>query len=148
MRLRIKPTKKQSRQDMIIKLIKEHEVATQDDLRSFLAKCGFDVTQSSLSRDISELGLVKQQGSYVLPPRSGQGTAPLVTSVEQSGSNMIVLKTVVGTAAAVGINIDNSKIPGVIGSLAGDDTVFVATATGSNQENIKKAIRRLFKGEE
>jgi transcriptional regulator of arginine metabolism len=146
MRLRVKPTKKQSRQDMIMRLIKEQRVETQDDLQKLLIRHNFKVTQSSLSRDITELGLVKQHGAYVIPPRGLQGV-PTIVSIQSAGSNLLVLKTIVGMAAAVGIMVDNSKLPNVVGTIAGDDTVFLATSHSGSHETLKKAINKLFKGE-
>lgn len=147
MRSRIKPTKKQSRQDMILRLIKEHQIKTQEDLSKALEEFKFEVTQSSLSRDISELGLVKQHGYYAIPPRHAHGVTPLVTSIDSAGQNLIIVKTLVGMAAPVGINIDSVKIPEVVGSVAGDDTVFVAITPGASHEHVKKAILKIFKGE-
>ena len=132
---------------MIIRIIKEHNVKTQEELADFLIKYEFDVTQSSLSRDIAEIGLVKQHGYYALPPRQMHGSTPLVTSIDSAGPSLIVVKTLIGMAAPVGITIDNHKIPHVIGSIAGDDTVFLAVAQGSSHDVIKKNIRKLFRGE-
>lgn len=145
MRLRVAPTKKQSRQDVMLKLIKEDQIKTQEGLKKALTAHGFNVTQSSLSRDIKELGLVKQHGAYVIPPRHMHSTTPPITTIDASGTNLLVIKTVVGMAAPVGITIDSHKLPGVIGSVAGDDTVFVALAQGSSIESVKKAIKRLFR---
>lgn len=146
MRLRLKPTKKQSRQDMILKLVKERPVSTQEDLQKELKKFGFYTTQSSLSRDVTELSLVKQKGSYVVPPRQKNINQPVVTSIESAGQNLIVVKTIIGMAAPVGLTIDEKKIPYIIGTIAGDDTVFIATPRASAHETIKKQIKNLFKG--
>jgi transcriptional regulator of arginine metabolism len=132
---------------MIIRIIKENNVRTQDELADFLMKYDFEVTQSSLSRDISEIGLIKQHGYYALPPRQMKGSIPLVTSVDSAGPSLIVVKTLVGMAAPVGITIDNHKIPHVVGSIAGDDTVFLAVSPAASHDIIKKALRKLFKGE-
>lgn len=147
MRLRITPTKKQSRQDLMLRLVKESKLRTQDDLKIALEKYGFEVTQSSLSRDIKELGLVKQQGVYVVPPREIRAGTPPITSMNSAGPHMIVVKTLVGMAGPVGITIDGQGIPGIIGTVAGDDTVFVATTQGAVQDIVKRNIRKLFKGE-
>lgn len=147
MRLRVTPTKKQSRQDLMLRLVKENKMETQDDLKKSLERYGFEVTQSSLSRDIKELGLVKQHGIYVVPPRGMHGSTPPITTMESAGPNLIVVKTLVGMAAPVGITIDSQKIPSIIGTVAGDDTIFVATAQGVSHDVVKKIIRKLFKGE-
>lgn len=147
MRLRMKPTKKQARQDIILKLIKEKEVRTQEELTKSLEKFGFKTTQSSLSRDIAELGLTKQHGSYIIPPRGMHGGIPLVTAIDSAGSNMLVVKTLVGMAAPVGITIDSQKNSNIIGTIAGDDTVFVALSNNTTHEIVKKTIFKLFKAE-
>lgn len=147
MRMRVSPTKKQSRQDLMLRLVKENKMTTQDELKEALERYGFEVTQSSLSRDIKELGLVKQQGVYVVPPRGMHGSTPPITTMESAGPNMIVLKTLVGMAAPVGITLDSQKIQGVVGTVAGDDTVFLATSPSFSHDIIKKQIRKLFKGE-
>lgn len=147
MRLRVKPTKKQARQDIILKLIKEKEIRTQEELTRSLEKFGFKTTQSSLSRDIAELGLTKQHGSYIIPPRGMHGSTPLVTEIDSAGPNMLVVKTLVGMAAPVGITIDGQKNSDIIGTIAGDDTVFVALSNNTTHETVKKAIFKLFKAE-
>jgi transcriptional regulator of arginine metabolism len=146
MRIRLTPTRKQARQDMILRLIKDKQVKTQDDLAKLLLKYGFETTQSSLSRDISELNLVKQQGCYIIPPRQVGASTPLVTAIDSAGSNLIVVKTLIGMASPVGITIDNQKIPQIIGTVSGDDTVFIATAPGASHEAVKKNVRKLFRG--
>jgi len=130
----------------MMRLIKEKPVRTQDELKALLNQHGFEVTQSSLSRDITEIGLVKQNGQYALPPRQSGSSLPTLTSMESAGSNLIIIKTLVGMAAPVGITLDNSKVHGVIGTVAGDDTVFVATANGVSHETIKRAIQKIFRG--
>lgn len=133
----------------MLKIIKDGQVATQEDLKKALGRFGFHVTQSSLSRDISELGLVKQHGHYVIahsPVSQSQGPKPIITSIESAGTNMIVVKTLTGMASPVGLTIDNHRTPYIIGTVAGDDTVFVATLPGAGHELIKKNIRKLFKG--
>ncbi|MBI2974244.1 MAG: arginine repressor [Deltaproteobacteria bacterium] len=146
MRLKVKPTRKQARQDMILRLIKDKQVKTQDDLAKLLLKYSFETTQSSLSRDISELNLVKQQGCYVIPQQQVSASTPLVTGIDSAGSNLIVVKTLIGMAGPVGITIDNHKIPQIIGTVSGDDTVFIATAPGASHEVVKKSVRKLFRG--
>ena len=146
MRLRVKPTKKQSRQDLMMRLIKEQKVQTQDGLKNLLRKHGFNVTQSSLSRDIAEVGLVKHGGTYALPPRSMSEGRLSIASIASAGPNLVVVKTLIGMAGPVGLTIDNHKIQNVMGTIAGDDTVFVATSVASH-EPVKKEIKKLFKGE-
>ena len=144
MRLRVHPTKKQARQDLMIRLIKEKPIKTQDELKKYLSEHGFETTQSSLSRDISEVGLVKFNGSYSLPPRQTQGI-PSITSMDSACDNIIVVKTLIGMAAAVGITIDNNRLKGVVGTIAGDDTVFIATAKGVRHDEIKASVQKIFR---
>jgi len=143
MRLRVHPTKKQARQDLMIRLVKEKEIKTQDELKEILKNHGFDTTQSSLSRDIAEVGLVKVNGYYCLQARQTQGV-PSITSLESAGENIIVVKTLVGMAAAVGITIDNNRLRGVVGTIAGDDTVFIATARGGRHDEVKASLQKIF----
>lgn len=149
MRLRLRPTKKQSRQDAIAKAVRDKSIRTQDELKRTIQKLGFNVTQSSLSRDIAELGLFKQRGCYILPPSGAphpNTPKPVVTSIEAAGNSLLVIKTFAGMAAPVGITIDSKKIRGIIGTVAGDDTVFAATSPAASHDAIKKAVRKLFKG--
>ena len=127
-----------SRQDKILELIKNNEIETQETLAEMLADNGFSVTQATISRDIKELQLIKTltpegRYKYTLPTSSQTAVHSgrfekifknTVTEIKHSG-NIIVLKTLSGCANAAGEAVDSLKPEGVIGSLAGDNTVFL-----------------------
>ncbi len=123
---------KHARQREIMDLIRSHSVSNQDMLRKLLHKRGFPVTQATVSRDIRELNLIKKadaSGVY----RYIQPAAPLpqsdffagnILSVDYAG-NTVVIKCHSGTAQAVCARLDDVVRPEVVGTIAGDDTIFV-----------------------
>lgn len=139
------PSRKRRRQEALQQLIKSTKIATQEDLKEELEALGFHVTQSSLSRDINELGIVKQNGYYCLfaSNRLG-GIIPPITSSIAAGPNLIVLKTLPSMAPSMGAQIDSENLGGIVGTVAGDDTVFVATGPGVNKDKLIHNLRRMF----
>ena len=129
--------KKTFRQGQILNLIRSQAIHTQEELSSALRKVGIDVTQVTLSRDIRELGLVKAPQGY----REGQGEASgpqaevgtLQWMLEEfvrdvkTAHNMVIIKTDPGHAQTVAVALDQEGWPEIVGTLAGDDTVFAAT---------------------
>ncbi|VBB08001.1 arginine repressor [Lucifera butyrica] len=122
----------------IKQIIEQQIIDTQEDLAEALKKEGIEVTQATVSRDIKELMLIKVpigdgQYRYAFPPEQNAAFAQSrmrtfqdsVLSIDFSG-NIIVLKTLPGTAQAVAFMIDYVKWPEVLGTVAGDDTIFVA----------------------
>lgn len=125
----------------ILELIKKYNIGRQEQLVSYLNAEGYNVTQATISRDIHELKLkkIKDNGTfrYVQTLRE-PGDDPDKTSVIfkqsvqsiQSSGNLIVIKTLAGSANAVCTIIDGFKVEGVLGSVAGDDCIFIATELG------------------
>lgn len=125
-----------SRQDKILELIEKYEIETQEALAEKLSQNGFNVTQATVSRDIRELQLVKiptydghskysvSASAAVSDGRFHKIFKNTVSSIASSG-NIIVLKTLSGCANAAGEVIDTTGVPGILGTLAGDNTVFV-----------------------
>ena len=127
--------RKAARQAVVLEVLVQESVATQHDLARALKKRGVPATQVSLSRDIAEMGLIKAGGRYQPAPASA-GAAdfelPLRTSLvsaRAAGANLIVLRCGLSTAQPVGLVIDKLTLPGIVGTIAGDDTVFVAVAS-------------------
>ena len=128
------PTERDHRRRRILELIASRELRTQDELAEALASAGWTANQSSVSRDIAALGLVKIDGVYRRPsknprPRGNpdlERIADVVSSVESSGDALIVLKTPAGEANHVAVGLDRLAWPEVVGTIAGDDTIFVA----------------------
>jgi len=133
---------KTDRQETIIDIINSRPVATQQELAEELARRGIGATQSSVSRDIVELGLTKIKGRYTAPQPALNG-GPIV-GIETSGDNLIVVKTEVGQANPAAILIDRAKIDEVVGTVAGDDTILVAVKNLDAQRAAMKKIIKLF----
>ncbi|MBI3651618.1 MAG: hypothetical protein HY231_11430 [Acidobacteria bacterium] len=131
------------RQDKILKLIKSHRVATQQELVELLASQRIEATQSSVSRDIVKLGLTKANGYYVAPEAAPALVVPRI-EMDSAGEHLLVLKTDIGQAQLVAVKIDAAHIPAIVGTVAGDDTIFIATKDKLNQQTASKALQKLF----
>ena len=137
-------TAKNARQEMIIKLIKEHDISTQEELTAKVKAAGFEATQATCSRDIKELGIIKitmpdKTTKYAVLDRTGDVAPGRLLAVfanslisVQSAMNMLVIKTLPGMAQAAASALDSMHLEDVVGTIAGDDTVF-ACATGPNE---------------
>ena len=115
---------------------------TQASLVSALQGLGHVATQSSVSRDLREIGAIKTTRGYELPSADESGdhqvaaVAELLRSITPAGSNLLVIRTGVGAAQRVGLALDRCGWPGMVGTIAGDDTVFVATESAHAQKNL------------
>ena len=96
---------KRERQQQILSLIRAKPIGTQEDLRALLERAGVPSTQSSVSRDLEELGVVKHHGHYTLPRTNGAATRGLL-SLDQAGDSLVIARTVPGLASAVAVEID------------------------------------------
>ena len=131
---------KAERQEAIINLINAKNIETQSELTNLLSASGFEATQSSVSRDLDELGVIKVTGFYAIPNKTKFTDFGLL-SLEIAGENLIVAKTEIGFAAAVCVRIDNAKIAEIVGTIAGEDTIFIAVR---NQKEQKTAMRKIW----
>ena len=133
----------------ILELISTRAVRTQEELAEALAGEGWEVTQSSVSRDIAALRLVKVDGAYRRAPRlthadpDERRIAEGVLTVEPAGEALIVVHTPPGEANRVAVAMDRLAWPDVVGTIAGDDTIFLAVKDASAQRLILKGIRKL-----
>ena len=135
----------------ILEIVATHPVATQEELSALLSERGHDVTQSSVSRDVAELGLVKIEGLYrraPLPAEDGadpnaRRVARGVLQVDAAGPWLLVLHTPPGEANAVAIALDRMAWRGVAGTIAGDDTIFVAVESEPAARTIRTALEAL-----
>ena len=137
--------KRQQRHDVIRDIIREHSVKTQRDLADQLQAAGYDCTQATISRDIMDMGLVKsREGFYVLPEemRLQRMVSELVEEVHLAG-NMVVVKTYSGGAAGVSAALDKASLKGAVGTVAGDNTIMIATPTPEAASDVAGAINRL-----
>jgi len=136
---------KRERQQKILDVIRAKPIGTQEDLRTMLERAGVPATQSSVSRDLEELGVVKQHGHYTLPRANGNGARGLL-SLDQAGESLIIARTVPGHASPVAVEIDAAAIAEVVGTIAGEDTIFIAVRDAKSQRTAVKEIWKLFGG--
>lgn len=134
---------KETRQQKILSLISAKRIGTQEELTSHLERAGLAATQSSVSRDLVELGIVKHHGHYTLP-RSTNGTKRGLLSLDTAGEVLVVAKCESGMASAVAVEIDRTAIPEIVGTLAGEDTIFIAVTERKAQRAAIKKIWELF----
>lgn len=150
---------KTSRIEALKMLISSKELTCQEDVLKALQKEGFKLTQATLSRDMKQLKIAKAASMngkyvYVLPnetmyrriPNPPSALEMLKTpgflSINFSG-NMIVIKTRPGYASSIAYNIDNSNIDEILGTIAGDDTIFIVAKEGTSHESIVETINRI-----
>ncbi len=146
---------KRARQGMILDLIAEQEISTQTALSKALAEAGYDVAQTTVSRDLAELGVVKVRASsgalvYATPGTTDQDQLEAlsvifqrwVMSLEHSG-NVVVVRTPNGFADPVSQAIDESKHPGVLGTIAGENTVLVISVEGTSGGDLRRELASL-----
>ena len=135
---------KRARQKHILNLIRAKRIGTQEELRAHLERSGMAATQSSVSRDLEELGVVKHHGFYALPHANGDSARGLV-SLEVAGDVLVVARCLPGRASSVAVEIDDAAMTEIVGTLAGEDTIFVATRDSKSQRTAIKKIWEMFK---
>jgi len=140
------------RRGAIVRILRAGLVRKQQDLVRLLKKEGHDATQSSISRDLRDLGVLKASGRYVLPPdeltRANGDFATLaqfVRELRRAGPSITVLRTTIGAAQSVAVAIDKAEWPEVAGTISGDDTIFIATANTRTQDELITRLRALFR---
>ncbi|MBM3762283.1 MAG: ArgR family transcriptional regulator [Acidobacteria bacterium] len=138
---------KTERHQQILKWIREEEVHTQEQLAQLLRRRGIDTTQVTLSRDIRELGLVKTPQGYA---ELGGTTTPKFLSLARefmlsatAAQNLVVIKTSPGHAMSLAIALDTEDYPNVVGTIAGDDTIFVAMPDKEQAKSLAADLREL-----
>lgn len=151
---------KNRRMDTLKMLISSQELSSQEEVLQALAKEGYKLTQATLSRDLKQLKVAKAASMngkyvYVLPnetmykrvsnPRSLREMmmSPGFLSINFSG-NMVVIKTRPGYASSIAYNIDNSDIPEILGTIAGDDTIFMVKKEGASEDALLKSLSEII----
>ncbi len=137
----------------ILELISTRAVHTQEELADALSASGWDVTQSSVSRDIAALRLVKVHGAYRRPPRGASTQDPderriaeSVLTSEPAGDALVVLHTPPGEANRVAVALDRLAWTDIVGTIAGDDTIFLAVRDLPAQRRVLRQVRKLASG--
>lgn len=139
---------KRTRQNALLEALSREELRTQEDIVSALARRGVRATQVSISRDVEELGLLKVAGRYQAAP-AGTGHSdpelPLRTWVRgasAAGPHLVVIRCDAGTAQGVARALDYAGIEGLVGTVAGDDTVFAAMDSARSGAALLSGIRK------
>lgn len=143
------PTQTRSdRRDALRRLLEQAPAATQQSLVDALTDAGFLATQSSISRDLKDLGAVKTPNGYELPGVNAAAAdevaqvSELLRDLKAAGPNLLVIKTAIGAAQRVALALDRCGWPEIVGNVGGDDTVFTATPNASAQRALLLRINR------
>jgi transcriptional regulator of arginine metabolism len=139
------------RRDAIVRILRLGAVGRQAELVDLLHREGFDATQSSVSRDLRELGVVKGADRYLLPaaedaltPSHFEDVRSFMKGYRAAGPTLTVLRTTTGAAPSVAIAIDKAHWPEIVGTIAGDDTIFIATESMRAQRKLHDHLRSTF----
>lgn len=148
-----------ARREVIRRLLRSQLVGTQEELRGLLKREGYDVTQATLSRDLGRLRARRVQlaqggTAYELdeaklgaPPDALRALAPMVADIED-GDALVVLRTTPGAASMVAAALDATRPDGTLGTVAGDDTVFICPARGVRPSRLARELKSLWGKEE
>ena len=141
---------KPARQQAILEMLRHGPIASQEELRQEVAQRGFQVTQATLSRDLRELSVVKTADGYTLAPAE-HATEPALPALERmlrqflltvrQAKNLVVLKTVVGSAPPVAAAIDGEQWPEIVGTIAGDDTILIVCETDESASRLVSRVQ-------
>ena len=139
---------------MLAEIVRNRPIRTQADLVATLRRAGIGCTQASVSRDVRELGLIKRDGHYAppdLPPGDtvlkdyAVSVATLIRGMTVVGDHLVVVHTLPGTADGVGVFIDGKSWPGVVGTVAGDDTLFAAVSDRAAADRLIARLTQIRK---
>ncbi|SDY48682.1 transcriptional regulator, ArgR family [Proteiniborus ethanoligenes] len=148
--------KKYARQSKILELIENNEIETQEELADYLKKLGIDVTQATVSRDIRELRLIKvlaKSGKYkyaAMGQNVESTTDRLIKIFKNSivsiniAGHLLVIKTLPGAAQICGSAVDSLGLDEIAGTIAGDDTIFIAVSDINKINDIRETFQKLL----
>lgn len=135
------------RKQALVELLKTKTLTNQSEVVSAMRANGIEVTQPSISRDFRELGVVKLGGRYVIASAvqaqvvaSAETNLELIYSAQAVGDNLIIVKTPAAAGSIVASEIDARGFPGVVGTVAGDDTIFIAMIDKEKQQSLIKEL--------
>jgi transcriptional regulator of arginine metabolism len=150
---------KDRRQKAMADLIREHALASQEEVAAGLSALGFEVTQATVSRDLDQIGALKIRRNgritYALPDQlTGAATPSRLASVLRDwvrsvdiAATIVVLKTPPGSAHLVGVALDEAGLPELVGNICGDDTIFAACRSGADAGKAAAKLKALAAGE-
>ena len=137
----------------IARLLRDNAIERQSELVSLLKAEGFVATQSSVSRDLKDMGAVKLRNHYSLPDNEAGGNgdslkqvAEFVRDIRAAGPNLLIVTTAIGAAQRVAVTLDRISWPEIVGTLSGDDTIFIATSTASQQRRLRARLKQSLTG--
>jgi len=136
------------RREAIRQLLRNGPAETQAAVVAALLAAGYDATQSSVSRDLREIGAIKTAAGYELAVTESRSddevaqVANLLRTLQPAGPYLLVIKTAIGAAQRVALALDRCEWPEIVGNVGGDDTVFTATTSASDQRNLISRIDR------
>jgi transcriptional regulator of arginine metabolism len=137
----------------IARLMRSNAIERQSELVELLLAEGFVATQSSVSRDLKDMGAVKIKTGYSLPDDNSDGNgdslkqiAEFVREIRAAGPNLLVVTTAIGAAQRVALTLDRISWPEIVGTLSGDDTVFIATSTAAQQRRLRSRLQQGLRG--
>jgi transcriptional regulator of arginine metabolism len=138
---------------LIARLLRDNAVERQAELVELLRAQGYTATQSSVSRDLKDMGAIKLKSGYGLPEQDGandgdslRSITEFVRDIRAAGPNLLVVTTAVGAAQRVAVTLDRIRWPEVIGTLSGDDTIFIATASAGQQRRLRSRLKQSLEG--
>ncbi|MEA3081890.1 MAG: transcriptional regulator of arginine metabolism [Sphingomonadales bacterium] len=142
---------KERRHRAIADLIRGNALSSQEELADRLGSLGFAVTQATISRDLEQIGAVKVrrdgQISYALSEAVRNGASPRLSAVfrewvrsVEAAANLVVIRTPPGSAHLVGVALDNSALAEIVGTICGDDTIFVACQSAAEAEALSSKL--------
>ena len=139
------------RRAALVRILRQSPVARQAELVRLLRREGFEATQSSVSRDLRDLGVAKAADRYLLPeledalsPSHFESVRTFVKSCRGAGPTLTVIRTTTGAAQSVALAIDKARWTEVVGTLAGDDTIFIACDSARGQRRLLERLRTTF----
>ncbi|MBS7359733.1 MAG: arginine repressor [Oscillospiraceae bacterium] len=147
---------KKKRHKLILDLIKEYDIGTQEELLTLLKERGYNVTQATVSRDVKELRLLKTLGSngiykYSAEKVNENGYSDMFDALFQSSmtkvdyaGNICVIKCSTGLAGAACATIDSMNVHEVVGTIAGDDTIFMLCRTSEEAQGVAESLNRMI----
>lgn len=147
---------KSARQEKILEIIEKYEIGTQEALIGKLAECGFDSTQTTISRDIRQLRLIKTptgRGTYkyaaprekavAATPAHNSALTDSVIKIE-AAQNIVVVKTLSGMANAIAVCLETIDVGYIVGSVAGDDTILIVMKDSDAALETERALKAVF----
>ena len=144
------PTIQHRRRKAIAEILSAGPAPTQHAVVRALLASGFEATQSSVSRDFQVLGVQKTANGYRLPatPQNAardalDDAAGYIRTVRNAGPNLVVIRTAIGAAQRVALAVDRADWPEIVGTVSGDDTLFIATSSQTNTRNIVRRLEHL-----